>query len=951
MKKSCRLLLLLLGQLAVVCACHAQGTAFTYQGRLNSSGTNLTGLYDFHVALFNVSSGAGQVGSTITNTAVGVTNGLFTVALDFGAQFPGAGRWLEVAVRTNGAASFTTLSPRQRITPTPYAITASNITGALSASQLAGTIAPANIANGTISGAMLAAGAVGSGQLAAGAVNTAALADGVVTAAKLSTVSNWYAVTFINPTPERFDVFGTALAPVGNDRVLIGAPSDSAGGISAGAAYLFGTNGHLLLTLTNPAPGNTDSFGDAVAAVGNDRLLIGEPHDDTGDFGSGVTHLYDTNGSRIVTFTNPTPAALDSFGTPVAAVGNRAVMIGARGDDTGATDAGAAYLFTTGGVLITTFTNPTPAVDDHFGATVAAVGHDRVLIGATGDSTGAPSAGAAYLFRTNGALLATFLNPAPTNYAAFGISLAVVGSDLVLIGAPDNYSGAIRAGVAYLFRTNGALLATINNPTPASGDNFGQAVAAAGNNRMLISAPRDGAIAAGTVYLFGTNGVLLATFTSPTPTSSAYLGTSVAALGNDRLLAGALYDGTGGDTSGAAYLFVMEDYSPGVIATGVRAGSITRVDLVDGLINSIKIEDGAVISTKIADGAITNAHLANNAVSSSKIADATITTADLADGAVTSNKIGGVLNASQVPGLDTAKIVSGTLDDARLSANVARRAGGNTFTGDQTLSGNAWVGNNLSAATLTSRGNLAAGSGVGTALHTIHAGTSAGTAAISGAGNKIVVENSAANGRAAFLALAGPGSSVSATRVEVQLEADVSQNRGIFGTTSAHEMQFRVNNNEVMRLWTNGNISIGNITPTNKLHVAGGVSATAFVSTSDRHAKENFAPVNTQEVLAKVAALPLTTWTFKELHDGRHLGPMAQDFYAAFGLGGSDTTITSIDPDGVALAAIQGLNQKVESERQKAEKEREQLRTENEELKARLERLERLLGEKSGGAR
>src|SRR5258706_13726496 len=74
----------------------------------------------------------------------------------------------------------------------------------------------------------------------------------------------------------------------------------------------------------------------------------------------------------------------------------------------------------------------------------------------------------------------------------------------------------------------------------------------------------------------------------------------------------------------------------------------------------------------------------------------------------------------------------------------------------------------------------------------------------------------------------------------------------------------------------------------------------------------NFAPVSPLEVLNKVAALPITTWNFKTMNDGRHMGPMAQDFYAAFGLGGGDTTITSVDPDGVALAAIQGLNQKLE---------------------------------------
>ena len=72
------------------------------------------------------------------------------------------------------------------------------------------------------------------------------------------------------------------------------------------------------------------------------------------------------------------------------------------------------------------------------------------------------------------------------------------------------------------------------------------------------------------------------------------------------------------------------------------------------------------------------------------------------------------------------------------------------------------------------------------------------------------------------------------------------------------------------------------------------------------------------------------------------MGPMAQDFYAAFGLGGGDTTITSMDPDGVALAAIQGLNQKLEETR--AELKRRD--AENAELRQRMERLEKALLEK-----
>jgi hypothetical protein len=112
----------------------AQGTAFTYQGRLTDGTNAANGSYDLTFSLFSVSSGAGQVGSTYPSPATAVSNGLFIVALDFGANFPGANRWLEIGVRTNGsAAAYSILSPRQAVTPSPYAIfatasgTASNV--------------------------------------------------------------------------------------------------------------------------------------------------------------------------------------------------------------------------------------------------------------------------------------------------------------------------------------------------------------------------------------------------------------------------------------------------------------------------------------------------------------------------------------------------------------------------------------------------------------------------------------------------------------------------------------------------------------------------------------------------------------------------------------------------------------------------------------------------------
>jgi hypothetical protein len=101
----------------------AQGTAFTYQGRLNNSGNSANGNYNLTFTLFATNSTGVAIAGPVTNSAA-VSNGLFTTTIDFGAGiFTGSTNlWLEIGVRTNGAVSFSTLAPRQQITPTPYAI-------------------------------------------------------------------------------------------------------------------------------------------------------------------------------------------------------------------------------------------------------------------------------------------------------------------------------------------------------------------------------------------------------------------------------------------------------------------------------------------------------------------------------------------------------------------------------------------------------------------------------------------------------------------------------------------------------------------------------------------------------------------------------------------------------------------------------------------------------------
>jgi hypothetical protein len=1197
----------------------AQGTTFTYQGRLNDGGVPANGFFDLTFSLWDAASGPAQVGGPLTNSALAVSNGLFSVPLDFGAGvFTGAERWLEIAVRNNGAGEFATLSPRQPITATPYAITAGLLTGTVASSQLTGTISANNIGAGSITTVMLANGAVGSNQLASGAVTTAALADGAVTVPKMATVSHWFPLAIANPAPATGDGFSSAVAAVGNDRILIGAVFDRGGApTGVGAAYLFTINGTLLTTFANPTPAAGDGFGSAVAAVGSDRVLIGAYSDNTGAVNAGAAYLFSTNGTLLTTFTNPTPAASDFFGRSVAAVGSHRVLIGAYFDDTGATDAGAAYLFSTNGTLLTTFTNPTPAAFDYFGRSVAALASDRVLIGAA-------NAGAAYLFSTNGTLLTTFTNPAPADGGWFGTAMAAVGTDRVLIGAQLNSMGAHEDGAAYLFSTNGTLLTTFTNPTSAVGDRFGYSVAAVEGGRVLIGAYNGdtGATNAGAAYLFGTNGTLLSAFGNPTPAAGDGFGSAVAAVGTDRVLIGAYRDDTGAVDAGVAYLFTFESFTPGLVADGVRSGGVTSSSIAAGAVTSAQLAVGAVGSNQLASGAVTTAALAARAVTSqqlaagavgaSELAASAVTTAALAEGAVTANKVAtvtaypvrviftrpasaiGQYFGSAVAAVGNERVLIGAPEDDPGGVAYLFATNGawlTTFTNptpavgdkfgfsvaavgsDRVLMGTpgdktggtsagaaylfstngtllttflnptpaafddfgisvAAVGNDRVVIGAPNGGTGAVDAGAaylfstdGTLLTTFLNPTPAANDvfgfSVAAVGNDCVLigacgdDTSTPDAGAVYLfstngtllttfikpiAMPGDGFGYSVTAVGSEcvligapmnftgaanagtaflfstngtllttFANPVPQAGGYFGwsvaavgsdrvfigapvnftgtypagaaylfgtngallTTFSNSTPaafyrfgsavaavgsdrvligepyngtgavnagaaylFGTNGPETFApglvveavksssvttdsladgavtaakldptigVWTRagedvfrlaGHVGIGTSTFTsNRLEVAGMVGATAFNSTSDRAAKQDFAAVDAQAVLARVAALPITQWSFKEFPSARHLGPMAQDFYAAFGVGLDDKHIATVDADGVALAAIQGLNEKVEVRSQKAEVSIQKLQAENAELKQRLEKLERLMTRENGGAR
>jgi microcystin-dependent protein len=103
---------------------YAQGTtAFTYQGRLNTGTNAANGAYDMTFAVYDANVGGNLIAGPITNSTVAVSNGLFTATLDFGpGVFTGTNYWVQMGVSPAGAGTFSTLMPRQQLTPAPYAL-------------------------------------------------------------------------------------------------------------------------------------------------------------------------------------------------------------------------------------------------------------------------------------------------------------------------------------------------------------------------------------------------------------------------------------------------------------------------------------------------------------------------------------------------------------------------------------------------------------------------------------------------------------------------------------------------------------------------------------------------------------------------------------------------------------------------------------------------------------
>lgn len=411
------------------------------------------------------------------------------------------------------------------------------------------------------------------GRTPAGLLATAALLGALLFAAAAQAVPYTLAHTLDDPSLTVRDGFGFGL-DISTNRVLVGDPHDDSAGPSVGRAHLFDADtGTMIRSFEDPTPTGGDDFGHDVALDGN-RVLIGARTDNSRGFNVGQTHLFDADtGTLLRTFNDPTITTGDWFGSEVAIEGDT-IAIGAHLDDTLGTDVGQVHIFDANtGALKHTFNDPNPTFRDFFGHALDMDG-DLVAVGAFGDDTHATNSGQAYLFDADtGALVHTFDDPTPVGGGGFGGSVVIDGGR-VLVGDWFDSSTGSPSGQAHLFdAVTGDLIRTFNDPTPTGPDRFGRGLSMEGSLALIgdYLDSTDG-YRVGQAHLFDiVTGELLQTFRDPTPSAEDGFGL-LGDIAGDRIAISAPFDNTLGAHVGQVHIFtrqVPEPASLALLATGV----------------------------------------------------------------------------------------------------------------------------------------------------------------------------------------------------------------------------------------------------------------------------------------------------------------------------------------------------------------------------------------------
>ena len=341
---------------------------------------------------------------------------------------------------------------------------------------------------------------------------------------------NWGEVKKLTASdPDANDRFGVSVA-VSGDTAVVGAYLEDAGGTNAGAAYVFHRNeggadnwGQVTKLTASDAEAN-DSFGVSVAVSG-DIVIVGSSLEDAEGPDAGAAYVFRRDEGGADNWGQMTKLAasdaqnLDFFGVSVA-VSDDTAVVGAPGEDTGGTNAGAVYVFQRdeGGAdswgEVTKLAASDAQAGDVFGVSVAGSG-DTTVVGALGEDDGGTNAGAAYVFHRNegGADSwgqVTKLTAADAQIDdEFGYSVAVSG-DTAVVGAYLEDASGTFAGAAYVFdRDEGSAdswgqVAKLTASDAHAFDFFGTSVAVSGDTTVVGAESEDpGARSnAGAAYVF-----------------------------------------------------------------------------------------------------------------------------------------------------------------------------------------------------------------------------------------------------------------------------------------------------------------------------------------------------------------------------------------------------------------------------------------------------------------
>jgi len=264
------------------------------------------------------------------------------------------------------------------------------------------------------------------------------------------------------------DQFAFSVA-VGSDKVVVGSPFDDDNGSSSGSAYIYDLDGTGEVKITASDGLDNDRYGYAVA-VGNNKVVIGAPNDDTGsNTDQGAVYIYNLDGTGEIKVTNSDAANGDKFGISVA-VGSNKVVVGTDTKD-------AVYVYDLDGSNEVKITTSTPS---EFGYAVA-VGENKIVVGDYGDNS---SAGAVYVYDLDGSNELKITASDGATGDRLGLSVAI-GNGKIVAGAQRDDDVDVDAGTAYVFDLDGTNEVKLIPDDGVSNHYFGQSVAV-GDNKVVV---------------------------------------------------------------------------------------------------------------------------------------------------------------------------------------------------------------------------------------------------------------------------------------------------------------------------------------------------------------------------------------------------------------------------------------------------------------------------------